>query len=110
MLRVGEPDGEHVDRAFHDDRRPAGVDAVALLAESVKGLSFVVDDGVGGVEVLGRVGGPVGCPAGESDRVAVRVVDGEYDPVTEDVDQAAGAGADGESCGDQLTGGVVEAG
>ena len=40
----------------------AGGDAVGLLAEPVEGLSFVVDGGVGGVEVLGHVGWP-GCRA-----------------------------------------------
>jgi hypothetical protein len=58
---VGEPDGEHVDGSFDDDRCPFGGDPVTLLTQPVARLSFVVDRGVGGVEVLRRVGLAVGA-------------------------------------------------
>ena len=64
----------------------------------------MVEDGVGGVEVLRPRGVVVVGPAAsdEGEHGGVGAEDREQDPVAEPVDEAAGAGGDGQAGGEQL--------
>jgi len=97
----GEGDGDGVHRAF--DEHGGGVAAFDVAGGEQ--LGALVEQGrVGGVEVLRRPGvGVVGVAAAdEPEDPAVRVGDGEHDPVAEPVDEASGGGGGGQAGGEEF--------
>src|SRR5690606_22746732 len=93
--------------SFNDDRAPGGGDPLSLFADSVQGLSLVVDGGVRSIQVLRHFrAGSGGGPADEGNGPLRGIVDGEDDPVAESVEELTGSAGGGKAGGEQFSAGV----
>ena len=98
--RVGDGDGDGVERSFHDDGDSSPGEGGTGLVQAEQQVALLVGGGLGAVEVFRYVrpgtGAGSACEPGER---AGRVMHGEYDPVPEPVDEGSAGGAGGEPGG-----------
>ena len=90
---VGGGDGDGVEWSFHDDGGGFAGEGRAGVVQPEQQAAFLVCGGLGAVEVFRHVW--AGARVGASDEPgghAAGVVDGEHDPVPEDVDEGAAGG------------------